>query len=94
MKDFQDKFDIIDDSNAAYIIVPVSLAASFVASLVAGSLADRLGRKNIFYIASIIHEVGCIVEITTQSQAGFIAGRIITGVAIGVYSMVVPLCKP
>ncbi|CEP17318.1 hypothetical protein [Parasitella parasitica] len=91
MPPFTGKYDLISDSGAGYAIVPVSLAASFIASFVSGFIADKLGRKKFFYVASIIHEIGCIVEIAGQSLASFFAGRIITGIAIGIYSMLVPL---
>lgn len=83
MPSFLRKYNLKVDSGAKYAIVPVSLAASFIASFVSGFVADRLGRKKFFYVASIIHGVGCIVEISGQSQASFFAGRIITGIAIG-----------
>lgn len=83
MPSFLKKYSLISDSGAGYAIVPVSLAASFIASFVSGFVADRLGRKKFLYVASIIHEIGCIVEIAGQSQASFFAGRIITGLAIG-----------
>ncbi|CAO3654991.1 unnamed protein product [Mucor fragilis] len=91
MPPFLRKYRLITDSGAGYAIVPVSLAASFIASFVSGFVADKLGRKKFFYVASVIHEIGCIVEIAGQSQASFFAGRIITGLAIGIYSMLVPL---
>lgn len=83
MPSFLRKYSLIPDSGAGYAIVPISLAASFVASFASGFVADRLGRKKFFYVASIIHLIGCIVEIAGQSQATFFAGRIITGFAIG-----------
>ncbi|KAI8644253.1 hypothetical protein BD408DRAFT_474979 [Parasitella parasitica] len=91
MPPFTSKYGLISESGAGYAIVPVSLAASFIASFASGFLADTLGRKKFLYVASIIHEIGCIVEIAGQSLASFFAGRIITGIAIGIYSMLVPL---
>ncbi|CAO3619592.1 unnamed protein product [Mucor hiemalis] len=91
MPTFQDKYRLYSDTAAGTAIVPVSLAASFVASFVSGFVADALGRKRFLYVASIIHVLGCIVEIAGQSLATFFTGRILTGFAIGIYSMLVPL---
>ncbi|GAN02543.1 sugar transporter [Mucor ambiguus] len=91
MPPFLEKYRLATDSGAGYAIVPASLAASVVASFVSGFVADKLGRKKLFYVACIIHEIGCVVEIAGQFQASFFAGRIITGLAIGIYSMLVPL---
>lgn len=46
-------------------------------------MADALGRKRFLYVASIIHVLGCIVEIAGQTLATFFTGRILTGFAIG-----------
>ncbi len=83
MPPFLEKYSLIAGSGAGYAIVPVSLLASFIASFASGFIADRLGRKKFLYVASIIHEIGCIVEIAGQSRASFFAGRIITGLSIG-----------
>ncbi|KAI8098019.1 uncharacterized protein B0P05DRAFT_523006 [Gilbertella persicaria] len=91
MPSFLKRYNLYSDTPAGYAIVPVSLAASFVASFVSGFVADGLGRKNFFYVASVIHEIGCVIEIAGQSQTTFFIGRILTGFAVGIYSMLVPL---
>ncbi|KAI8375522.1 hypothetical protein BD560DRAFT_392570 [Blakeslea trispora] len=91
MPSFLKRYNLYSDTPAGYAIVPVSLAASFVASFVSGFVADGLGRKKFFLVASIIHEIGCIVEIAGHGQVTFFIGRILTGFSIGIYSMLVPL---
>ncbi|KAI9243636.1 general substrate transporter [Sporodiniella umbellata] len=88
---FEKKYGLYADRPAGYASVAVSLAASFIASFVSGLVADGLGRRFFFLIASVIHTIGCIVEVAGQSQASFFAGRIITGLATGILSMLVPL---
>ncbi|KAG2195654.1 hypothetical protein INT47_002893, partial [Mucor saturninus] len=91
MPSFQHKFNIPTDSPAYIAVVPVSLAASFLASFISGFIADALGRKRFLYVATIIHELGCIVEVAGQTQGSFFAGRVLTGLGVGIYSMLVPL---
>ncbi|KAG1048567.1 hypothetical protein G6F43_009052 [Rhizopus delemar] len=88
---FEEKYGLYTENSAGYAVVSVSLAASFVASLISGFIADGIGRKIFLMIASIIHTIGCIIEVAGQSQASFFAGRIISGLAIGILSMLVPL---
>ncbi|KAI8095690.1 hypothetical protein BDF21DRAFT_406489 [Thamnidium elegans] len=91
MPSFKAKYNLVVDTPANGAVLPVSLAASFIASFVSGFVADALGRKKFFFVASVLHGIGCIVEIAGQSQASFFSGRILTGFAVGIYSMLVPL---
>ncbi|KAI8882416.1 hypothetical protein K501DRAFT_285901 [Backusella circina FSU 941] len=91
MPPFQEHFFMEQNTSSNFALVPVSLAASTIASFAAGLLADLVGRKRLFLIATFIHMIGCIVEIGGQSQSSFFAGRILTGFGVGIYSMLVPL---
>ncbi|KAG1136439.1 hypothetical protein G6F37_010625 [Rhizopus arrhizus] len=88
---FERKYGLYSDRPAGYAIIAVSLAASFIASFVSGFIADGLGRRFFFMVASIIHTIGGIVQIAGHTQASFFAGRIITGLSTGILSMLVPL---
>ncbi|CAO3585423.1 unnamed protein product [Absidia cylindrospora] len=79
------------NSSASTAAVTVSLATAFVASFVSGFVADCLGRKQLFYIGAILNVLGCIIEIAGPNLVSFLIGRIITGLGVGVFSMLVPL---
>ncbi|ORZ10793.1 and other transporter-domain-containing protein [Absidia repens] len=81
------------NSSASTAAITVSLATAFVASFVSGFVADRLGRKRLFYIGAILNVLGCIIEIAGPNLVSFLIGRIVTGLGVGVFSMLVPLCK-
>ncbi|KAI8991127.1 major facilitator superfamily domain-containing protein, partial [Mycotypha africana] len=91
MPPFREKYQLDPQEGVGYAIVPVSLAASSVAALLSGYFADSMGRKKFFILASIIHEIGCIVELAGQNHATIIVGRMITGIGVGIFSMLVPL---
>lgn len=59
----------------------------------AGLVADILGRKRLFWVAAILHFIGCITELAGQNHASFFTGRVLNGFSEGVFSMLVPLCK-
>ncbi|KAI8331844.1 hypothetical protein BC941DRAFT_150560 [Chlamydoabsidia padenii] len=79
------------NSSPSTAAVTVSLATAFLASFVSGFVADRLGRKRLFYIGAISNVCGCIIEIAGPNLVSFLVGRIITGLGLGVFSMLVPL---
>ncbi|ORZ14690.1 and other transporter-domain-containing protein [Absidia repens] len=92
MPAFVQKYQLGDYSSAASTAaVAVTLATAFLASFVSGFVADRLGRKRLFYIGTVLNVVGCIVEVAGPSLASFLIGRIITGLGLGIFSMLVPL---
>ncbi|KAI7898554.1 general substrate transporter [Cokeromyces recurvatus] len=91
MASFQHSYGINPNYGAGYAVVPIALAASMVASFLSGLIADRLGRKKLFFIATIIHEIGSIIEIASHNKVSFLIGRSITGFSLGIFSMLIPL---
>ncbi|PHZ13339.1 general substrate transporter [Rhizopus microsporus ATCC 52813] len=88
---FDKKYGFYEDSPAGHAIISVPLAASFIASFISGFVADALGRKQFLFVASIIHTIGCIVQVAGQNTPSFFAGRILTGLGVGIFAMLVPL---
>ncbi|KAI8327818.1 hypothetical protein BC941DRAFT_446270 [Chlamydoabsidia padenii] len=92
MPAFVEKYQLGDyNSSASTAAVTVSLASAFLTSFVSGFVADRLGRKRLFYIGTLLNVLGCIIEVTGPTLASFLVGRIITGLGLGIFSMLVPL---
>ena len=67
---------------------------ALVASPVAGSLADRLGRKWVILIADALFVIGALWQAFTGTVWGMIVGRSVVGLAVGGASLVVPLFVP
>lgn len=64
---------------------------SFLGSLVVGFISDRLGRKPVIQISSVIWMIGCAIQCSAQNIGQLIAGRLIAGIAIGFASAQVPV---
>jgi sugar porter (SP) family MFS transporter len=72
-------------------VVSAVLAGGMVGPFVSGPLTDRLGRKKINLLASLIFVVGSVVVAIAPSVAFLIGGRLLLGLAIGIVASTVPL---
>lgn len=61
-------------------------AGSFAGSIAAGWLSDILGRRGSLMVASLVWIVGAMVQCSAQNVAHLVAGRVISGLAVGVTS--------
>ncbi|KAG9251105.1 general substrate transporter [Emericellopsis atlantica] len=59
---------------------------SLIGALIAGQIADMLGRKIALQIASVIWIIGAVLQCSSQNIGHLIAGRIVGGLAIGITS--------
>ncbi len=71
--------------------VSAVLMGGMAGSLLSGQLADRMGRKRINILASLVFVVGSILTAIAPSPEWLIAGRLLLGLAIGIVSFSVPL---
>lgn len=71
-------------------IVSSTLAGAALGSLSGGGLADTLGRRKSLLLAAVPMLVGPLLAANAQVLNTMIAGRFITGLAIGLSSAVVP----
>ena len=63
-----------------------------VGSLTAAPLNDYLGRKLVFLIATITIIVGVVLQLSSNSNRGYITGgRVILGYGVGAFSSTSPL---
>ena len=60
-------------------------------ALVAGALADRLGRRVTIIVASLLFMLGALVEALAPGSLVLVAGRLIVGFGVGVASVAAPL---
>lgn len=59
---------------------------SLVGAIVAGFIADPLGRKGALQVASVIWIIGAVLQCSSQNVGHLIAGRVVSGFAIGITS--------
>ena len=61
-------------------------AGSFIGAIAAGFVSDLLGRRMSLMIACCIWVVGAAIQCSSQNVGQLIAGRIISGLAVGITS--------
>ncbi len=71
--------------------VSMILLGALAGSLVGGVLADRLGRKPAMLFTAVLFFLGSIVTALSSSYEMFLWGRFVSGVALGVITLVCPL---
>ncbi|KAF2764348.1 MFS transporter [Teratosphaeria nubilosa] len=74
------------------LIVSILSAGTFFGALIAGDVAEILGRKWTIIIGCVIYIIGVIIQIAESHGLGLIvAGRLIAGVGVGFESAIVIL---
>ncbi|KAK3168226.1 hypothetical protein OEA41_004672 [Lepraria neglecta] len=64
---------------------------TFFGALIAGDLADMIGRRTTIITGCGIFTVGCILEVASTGLGVMVAGRLIAGVGVGFISAIVIL---
>jgi MFS transporter, SP family, sugar:H+ symporter len=73
-------------------ITALLCAGCMIGSLVAGKIADSLGRRLAISVSAFFCCIGTIIEISSSTQWGqFAAGRGVNGIGIGSLSVLVPM---
>ena len=73
------------------IVAGIALGGAALGALVAGSLADRFGRRIVIIATAVLFAVASIVSALAPDLAVLLLGRVLVGVAIGIASMLTPL---
>jgi sugar porter (SP) family MFS transporter len=68
----------------------VTLGA-LVGALVAGTLADRIGRRETIVLAAVLFTAGAAIEAVAPGSTVLVIGRLIVGFGVGVASVAAPL---
>jgi len=71
--------------------VGIVLLGALIASILTGMIADRLGRKKTILLAAVLFVVGCFIASIAVDNAVFVWGRFVTGLGVGITSVVVPM---
>jgi len=78
-------------STAQGAIVACMPAGSLIGSLMVTKLADKIGRKKVIILAGIVWVIGSILQCASVNRGMLVAGRVISGISVGLSSAVTPL---
>ena len=73
------------------LVTSLLLVGAMAGALLAGRLADRIGRKPTILITATVFVVGVLLAAFTPSYAVLLVARVIIGLAVGASSLTVPL---
>jgi MFS family permease len=91
MENFQNHFPRFMGSTIQGWLVSALELGAWAGALINGALADRISRKYAMMSAVFIFTLGTGLQAGAQTPDYFFAGRVIGGVGIGMFSMVIPL---
>ncbi|KAJ5280402.1 Major facilitator superfamily domain general substrate transporter [Penicillium angulare] len=91
MENFENHFPTLMGANLQGWLVSALELGAWAGALINGVLADRISRKYAMMVAVVIFTLGTGLQAGAQNPNYFFAGRIIGGVGIGMFSMVIPL---
>ncbi|OAG35736.1 hypothetical protein AYO21_10053 [Fonsecaea monophora] len=91
MENFQAHFPSLTGSTIQGWLVSALELGAWAGALVSGYLSDRISRKYSMMVAVIIFTLGTGFQVGAQNPAMLFAGRVIGGLGIGSFSMLIPL---
>lgn len=80
----------LSEQQTSYIVAAV-LAGSLLGSVIAGFLADWMGRKKMMIVSALMFVASVAIIFTSQSFVPLMVGRLLQGMSGGVIAVVVPL---
>ncbi|MDN3504120.1 MAG: sugar porter family MFS transporter [Rhabdochlamydiaceae bacterium] len=72
-------------------VVSILIFGALIGAIVSGFLSDKLGRKYTVIFTAIVYVIGSFLLTFTDSFVTLLFGRFITGLGVGLGSLVVPL---
>lgn len=91
MENFENQFPSLNGSTIQGWLVSALELGAWGGALFNGWLADKISRKYSMMVAVLIFTLGTGLQCGAQNPGYFFAGRIIGGIGIGMFSMVIPL---
>ena len=73
------------------LIVSTLLLGALFGSLLAGYLVDKIGRRPTLFFSVFLFGIGTILLMSADALFGFLLGRFILGIGVGIVSLAVPL---
>lgn len=89
LRGIQDTFNV--STLLQEIVTSWVTLGALVGALIAGTLADRIGRRPAVIVAGLLFIVGALIEAFTPNITVLVIGRLVVGFAVGVASVAAPL---
>ncbi|KAI5295977.1 hypothetical protein KEM52_006215 [Ascosphaera acerosa] len=89
--DFLEYFDTDPDSDIIGALNSTFSGGAAIGALCAGTMSDIFGRKYTIQLGALIATIGAVLQAGAVELSMLLVGRIISGLAIGVLSMVIPV---
>ncbi|RMX88782.1 hypothetical protein D0869_01372, partial [Hortaea werneckii] len=86
---FKARFRLPADEVGA--VVSVFTGGGFFGAMVAGTCADRLGRRLAIIVGALIFILGGALQASAQNFGYLLGGRIVAGLGVGMLVMIIPL---
>ncbi|KUJ06557.1 sugar transporter [Mollisia scopiformis] len=91
MQNFEAHFPSLTGSTIQGWLVSALELGAWAGALFCGYLADKISRKYSMLVAVIIFTIGTGLQTGAQNPAMLFGGRVVGGIGIGMFSMVIPL---
>ena len=81
-------------SSYTSLVVSILSAGTFFGAIIAGDVADRIGRKWTVIAGCVIYTIGVVIQMITgagNALAAIVIGRLVAGVGVGFESAIVIL---
>lgn len=85
------KSDFHLSSGTEELAVAAVLIGAVVGGAIGGPMANRFSRRYTLLVMAVVYAIGAILTAISFSLASFVAFRIVTGIAVGASSLVVPM---
>jgi SP family arabinose:H+ symporter-like MFS transporter len=83
------------DATRDALLIGLATASAIIGcipgAMSAGFVSDKFGRRRVLFFCALLYAVSAILSAIPQSFSQFIAARILSGIAIGVSSMICPV---
>ncbi|KAI1071621.1 hypothetical protein LB507_005516 [Fusarium sp. FIESC RH6] len=94
---FQERFQLASETGTALASLKANIVSTFQGGCFFGVLScyymtEKLGRRRVLILCGIIFNLGAIIQLVSNGSLSYIyAGRVLTGLAVGASSMIIPV---
>ncbi|KAL6916282.1 hypothetical protein ACHAP8_010914 [Fusarium lateritium] len=94
---FQERFNLASETGTALASLKANIVSTFQGGCFFGVLlcyymTEKFGRRWVLILCGIVFNLGAIIQLVADGKLSFIyAGRVLTGLAVGASSMIIPV---